>query len=114
MKNPTPLEQSTSRLLTLQRRRHDELTEALARAGQQRDDALARLCKLDAKYRELARKVGRSGKRLVETRDTLREPVARIAPPAAGKAKPQKLGDLDDGLGELLGRRTRKPRSCAL
>jgi seryl-tRNA synthetase len=109
MKNPIHLEQSASRLLTLQRRRHDELTEALARAGQQRDDALARLCKLDTKYRELTRKVGRSGKRLVETRDALREPVARIAPPAPDR--PQKRADLDDDLGALLGRAKRARRS---
>jgi hypothetical protein len=66
---------------THQQRRHLELTTALGRVAEKREDAIRRLGKLDAQLQTLKRSVARSGKRLAEVREAMEE-VVPIAPPA--------------------------------
>jgi cell division protein FtsX len=94
---------AVERTLTLQQRRHDELTNALAKTAQQRDDVIAKLCRLDAKLTDLKRKVGRSGKRLADTRAALTEkPPVVIEPPKAKRVIKVALKPEGDGLADVV------------
>lgn len=92
-------------MLTRQQRRHDALTDELGKVATKRDDAIVRFVKLDTRYRDLARKVGRSGKRLAEARAALTEKPTPIAPPkpaAEVKAKGKMMPADGDPLGKML------------